>query len=163
MVDPRIAYQIDTGLLRAHLVRESPADMREIRQEFARFLTSPLGRRAETWQEAWNRWTGATPHAAGRIDISTRCRDCSGRGFTHRNAARNLARTGSPMGCANCGGVPGRLVRTTVRATFIPPPQPTPQPTPQPKVNEPTAPQAVGEQDGEQADEQAGGQDGGHA
>lgn len=122
MVDPRIAHLIDARLLYAHLVRVDQSDLHQIRQDFARHLTSRQGRETPTWQDAWNQWTGATPHTAGRITILTKCKACHGRGFTHRNAARNLARTGHPMGCGGCGGVPGKRVRTTILATFIAPP-----------------------------------------
>lgn len=131
MVDPRIAHLIDARLLYAHLVRADQSDLHQIRQDFARYLTSNLGRRAETWQDAWNAWTGATPHMAGRITILTRCKSCSGRGFTHKHAARNMARTGHPMGCGECGGIPGKRVRTTIRATHIAPPEQAEQATEQ--------------------------------
>lgn len=123
MVDPRIAHMIDARLLYAHLRRVDQSDLHDIRQEFARYLTSREGRDAATWQEAWNRWTGATaPHVGGRITILTKCKSCHGRGFSSRNVARNLARTGHPMACGECRGIPGKRVRTTIVAAFIAPP-----------------------------------------
>lgn len=128
MVDPRIAHIIDARLLYAHLIRADQSDLHQIRQDFARYLTSRQGREAATWQDAWNQWTGATaPRMGGSITILTKCKRCHGRGFTQRNAAHNLSRTGHPMGCGGCGGIPGKQVRTTIRATYVAPPEQTEQ------------------------------------
>lgn len=122
MVDPRMAHSIDTGLLRSHLPRLDISDLYDIRREFANALATRQGRSAATWQEAWNAWTGATPHRPGTIRIFARCSQCSGRGFSHRNVSHNLSRTGSPYACGTCRGVPGRRIAKQIVATFIPVP-----------------------------------------
>lgn len=125
MLDPRIAHHIDARILLAHLHQASQSDLFEIRREFARYLTTrrtPRGTE-ESWQDAWNEWTGATPHQPGQVRFHTpRCPECKGRGFSTRNVARNFARTGNPYVCPECRGTRrGKWV--TVTATHIRPPQ----------------------------------------
>lgn len=129
MADPRIAHLIDAGTLRRLLPNVDQSDLYDLRREFAVALSSRQGRQAATWQEAWNLWTGATEHRPGSIRLMTKCKVCRGKGFTHRNVSRNLTRTGSPYGCGECGGVPGRRVATRVTARFAPIPEDAPDDT----------------------------------
>lgn len=122
MVDPRTAHLIDARVLFSLLPNVNQADLWTIRQAFARYLSTRRAQRAETWQEAWNQWSGATSGRLGNIEYRTpRCRECKGRGFETRRMARNLARTGSPVVCGEChGSRRGSLVRQPARHATLP-------------------------------------------
>lgn len=77
----------------------------EVRGEFARMVTSPALRDCQSWQEAWNGWTGAGPGRPGIIRYTpARCAECRGRRYSTRNLSRNIARTGTPFVCGGCNG-----------------------------------------------------------
>lgn len=104
-LDPRIAHLMDARILLGLLPHVDQSHLWEIRREFARALTASNVRQSETWQEAWNMWTSATPERPGQVRYTpARCTECHGRGFSHRNISRNLARTGHPGVCGGCRG-----------------------------------------------------------
>jgi hypothetical protein len=116
-LDPRIAWHIDARHLMMLVPHADPSDLHTLRGEFARAIQA-LRVPVTTWQEAWNVWTGATSTRPGQVTFTRpRCPVCHGRRFTHRNAARNITRTGSPYGCAECN-VTGRGGRTTETARY---------------------------------------------
>lgn len=121
-VDPRVAHVIDGRAMLALLPHVDQGDLHTIRREFGYYLN---GRRThETWQEAWNAWTGATERRGGEIIYTTpRCGTCKGRRYSTRNIGRNIARTGSPMICGECNGS-GRGQRTRQAARFARLPEP---------------------------------------
>jgi hypothetical protein len=124
MVDARAAHIIDARIILAHTHRLDQSNLSEVRREFAQYLSTRHSRASHTtWQGAWNDWTGATPHRSGQIRFHTpRCPECKGRGFSHRNISRNIARTGHPSACFECGGT-RRGKWLTVPATYITPPE----------------------------------------
>lgn len=126
MLDPSIAHVIDARQILGATHGLDQSNLREVRHEFARYLSVPQVRSQHaTWQAAWNAWTSATPARAGTIRFHTsRCPACHGKGYSHRNVSRNLARTGSPIACYECGGS-RRGKWLTVRAVYITPPEPT--------------------------------------
>jgi hypothetical protein len=98
MLDPTVAHRLPGHVL-DRLVGRGP-DPFTVRTDFARYLTTPQGRTATTWQDAWNAWTGATPARPGRITIhGDRCTSCNGRGYH----VRFVARTGNGI-CPDCMG-----------------------------------------------------------
>lgn len=123
MLNPQIAYQIDARTLLGSLVNADQSDLREIRSEFARYLSTRAAREATGWQDAWNRFTGSTSERmGGQIRYTPlRCKDCHGKGFDTRHVARNFARTGSPHVCGTCRGT-RRGTPETLRARYIPVP-----------------------------------------
>lgn len=129
MVDPRIAHNMDSRILLRLLPHVDQSLLYDVRREFALALSSRQGRQVATWQEGWNLFTGATAHRPGFIRLMTKCKSCSGRGFTHRHVSRNLSRTGNPYACGECGGVPGRRISTLLRAMYAPIPEQTPEQT----------------------------------
>lgn len=117
-LDPQVAHLIDARHLLSLLPHLSQTDLDTIRREFAMHISTQRGRtRYATWQDAWNAWTGATPHRPGQITYTPhRCPTCHGRGFDHRHPGRNLARTGHPMICGDCrGNRRGQSTRQTAR------------------------------------------------
>lgn len=123
MVDPRSAYAIDGSRFRLAVPRLSPADLYTLRREFATYLSTRYSRaKHDTWEAAWNDWTGAAPHRVGQVQFTTaRCSECKGRRFSHRNVARNLSRTGNPSVCFECRGT-GKGTRVSLPATHMPAP-----------------------------------------
>lgn len=116
-VDPRVAHMVDARALLALLPHVDQSDLHTIRQEFGYYLNGRSARH-ETWQAAWNAWTGATEQRSGEIIYTTpRCRTCKGRRYSTSNVSRNIARTGSPMICGECNGS-GRGQRTRQQARF---------------------------------------------
>lgn len=120
-LDPRIAHQIPGRLLVQLLPGTDQSLHSEVRREFALWLTSPRGRApVESWQEAWNRWTGATAMTPGRVSVmQPRCPDCR-HGMAKRPSPRNASRTGNMMLCGTCRGT-GRGGRVTVAARYAQP------------------------------------------
>lgn len=140
MLNPQIAHLVDAGTLRRSVPGLSPSDLHDVRSEFAWFLTTPRARATyQTWQEAWNAFTGATPHRPGALNYTTsRCSACNGRRYDHRRIARNISRTGSPYICGECRGT-GRGQRVTKTALYVEPPAPEPTDTPEtPQEGSPT-------------------------
>lgn len=122
-VDPRLAYHLP-GARILTLVRTSDGStyLDEIRRALAGYLSTREGRTAESWQDAWNRLTGATPGHTGTLRLTTaRCTTCRGRRVTHRHAARNLARTGNPHVCGDCIGT-GRGRTLVLTTSYAAPP-----------------------------------------
>lgn len=123
MLNPQTAYQVDARILLTHLPHVSQGDLNQVRSDFARYLTTAAARDCVSWQDAWNKFTGATPRRAGSLRYTTsRCPDCKGRRFNTHNIVHNLSRTGSPYICGACGGS-GRGQSVTVAARYINPPQ----------------------------------------
>lgn len=124
MIDWRIAHNLDGRTLLNLLPHVDQSDLHTLRQEFAQYLTTRAASSHQTWQEAWNAWTGATPHTPGQITYTPpRCKDCHGKGFTHRHVQRNLTRTGNPYLCGTCRGT-RRGTRTRQPARYAPIPEP---------------------------------------
>ena len=120
-LDPRIAYNVDGRTLLFLLPHVDQMDLHEIRSEFARAIQA-MRAPAATWQDAWNAWTGATPHSPGQITYTRiRCKICRGRRYNTRNIARNLSRTGSPIVCGECNGS-GRGGRVHQSTRYAPTP-----------------------------------------
>lgn len=78
----------------------------EIRTEFARW-TLRQRQTFTSWEQAWNTWTHASPHAPGTVELSVLCPDCHGRLFSTRR--------GIPSACTTCRG----RRRTTVRSRAV--------------------------------------------
>lgn len=67
----------------------------ELRRVFALWITAQPTT-FNSWQEAWNAWTGASERQFGSISLTTQCPDCDGRLFT--------LRWGMPQPCTTCMG-----------------------------------------------------------
>lgn len=67
-----------------------------------------------TWQEFWNSWTSATPHARGYVDyMPSQCGTCDGRRWTIRH--------GIPQSCTDClGWGTGRTTRQACLWVAVP-------------------------------------------
>jgi hypothetical protein len=106
MVDPQVAYAIDSRVLLRLLPHADGRLLDDVRRAFASYLDGRLRRadRPGTWQQGWNEWTGARERSPGRLRLpAARCRDCR-HGVSARNVGRNLTRTGHAMVCGTCRG-----------------------------------------------------------
>lgn len=86
----------------------------ELRQEFARWVLGQA-QQFDSWQSAWNCWTGASPVRAGRLDLRIRCPNCHG-----RRLALHHGQFGPCMACVARGSIHVRA--TTI---WLPPPSPS--------------------------------------
>lgn len=74
-----LAHRLDGRTLLLSLPRLDPADLPTIRQEFAQWVSGSR-RHWDSAQQAWNNWTGATPHRSGTIRYyPSQCDRCRGR------------------------------------------------------------------------------------
>jgi hypothetical protein len=71
------------------------SDHYELRREFAGWVMRQR-QQFQSWQQAWNAWTGATPTRAGRVAMHVTCPDCKGRLFS--------VKRGIPGPCMTCMG-----------------------------------------------------------
>jgi len=82
------------GQVIASALRGSPRlDASDVRQEF---LSWASGQRDEydSWQAAWNAWTGASQSRPGQVRLHVMCPTCRGRMFD--------IRTGTSRPCPTC-------------------------------------------------------------
>lgn len=97
-------HQIPHRVLADALPQLRPFDAhQELRRAFAAW-TAGARQNFDSWQDAWNAWTHATPGHPGVVELQTLCPDCHGRLFTTRH--------GVPGMCTSCMGRRTRHVRT---------------------------------------------------
>lgn len=127
MIDARTAHLIDARHLVMLVPHLGQQHFNQVREELAHHIQVSRSRDFDTWQEAWNDWTGARPERPGHIRFRTRrCPACNGRRIDHRHAARNLARTGNPMICGECRGTgAGAMIDNIALHAIVPSADPT--------------------------------------
>src|SRR5665647_3045370 len=118
-LDPAVAHMID-GRTLAHLMPGGDQlYFPDVRRELAQHIAASAPRaRFGTWQDAWNDMT-ANGQRPIRLPSAT-CPQCRGKGFSTRNVARNLTRTGHPAMCGECMG--RRRTSVTLQARAAGPP-----------------------------------------
>jgi hypothetical protein len=92
--------------LRAACLPPADFEIDELRREFSAFVHGSRDE-FESWQDAWNAWTGAGPTRPGLFRLTQRCRRCRGKGIDMRRH----------MVCVDCMG--RRRTKVTVHTRYL--------------------------------------------
>lgn len=82
-------------LAEACVARGDRVDPNDVRQEFISWVAGRRGQ-YESWQHAWNDWTGAAEGRPGMIRMHVLCPDCRGRMYSTKH--------GRLSPCTTCSG-----------------------------------------------------------